>query len=432
MRHLGLFIFAFTLILFLTPASVEAHHGGEHKNFQKNVVVECEGKQLGPIRLLILRIFANKLYIQCITDGKIIYDNPAPDQQTKSTATPHKDTLTNNSKDEEHQANQKPATTASPTPVATVSTQPNNTKQPSQYWHPPGSHDGLNVHEHGDAPPEWANDFSQKNFGHPVMFGGDEATPNENVLKHQAYKGFLMRASGVDIYIRYHNMSNPHDRSGPFHSYEIYAKDASGKVSFWQGHEFVGYPEQRSQRMTRRNEQPGHDNENGIDWPGRGQFIVAAPDLVDWKNYLRCEQWYKHAGLWSWDVSVTICGASTYYTVDEHKTNVADMNTWHPTGDVGGSRRLEISHYGPTNPRVQGANLPTDKWFCVNKTPKENRMLGLTPTWEVGEAISGPNACPAGWLPQYISSSFPSKGIYFETGNTAEKDFDTKGVTIPN
>ncbi len=77
--------------------------------------------------------------------------------------------------------------TATPTdepPVSTV----------RQYWHAPGSHDDLNVHEHGDAPPDWADEFSMASFGHPVMFGGDESTPNENVLKHQAYKGFLMDA----------------------------------------------------------------------------------------------------------------------------------------------------------------------------------------------------------------------------------------------
>ncbi len=178
-------------------------------------------------------------------------------------------------------------------------------------------------------------------------------------------------------------MSNPHDRSGAFHSYEIYAKDSSGNVSFWQGWEFVGYPEHRTQRMARRNEQPGYDVFNGVTWPGRSQFIVSGPDLVDWKNFLRCEQWYKHAGLWSWDVSVTICGARTYYTVDEHLTDVANPATWHLTGDVGG-------------------------------------------------AVSGPSACPAGYLPQFVADSFPKKGVYFETGNTAEKDFPTDGVTVPN
>lgn len=424
-------------IVLRPPSSAHAHHGDEHTNYPKNAVVECEGKKLGPIRLIFLRIFAKNIYQQCITEGRLTH-------QTKFNLNAFLQSQKDNDKTQPT-ASESPTTPSSdnhsPTPTpsaaATPTTQPtakpvSTTNQPSQYWHAPDSHDGLNVHEHGDAPPDWANEFSQKNFGHPVMFGGDEATPNENLLKHQAYKGFLMKVSGVDLYIRYHNMSNPHDRAGAFHSYEVYAKDESSNVSFWQGHEFVGYPEQRSQRMTRRNEQPGTDPHNGITWPGRGQFIVAAPDLVDWKNYLRCEQWYKHAGLWSWDVSVTICGASTYYTVDEHKGNVIDMGTWHATGDVGGSRRLEVSHYGPANPRVRGANTPTDQWFCVNKTPRENRALGLTPTWEVGDVVSGPTACPAGWLPQFIAATFPSKGVYFETGNTAQKDFDTTGVTIPN
>lgn len=38
-------------------------------------------------------------------------------------------------------------------------------------WHPPGSHDGLNVHEHGAAPPDWVltsghAPFTQTREGH--------------------------------------------------------------------------------------------------------------------------------------------------------------------------------------------------------------------------------------------------------------------------
>lgn len=401
-------------------------HSNQNRTSQKIGYENSEcPKQFSRLRLIIMRLFNYKLYLKCKQDGtiKVHSGNPFPSTVPSPSIFPIS------------------SSSPSPTPSAThaVSPRPSSSPSfqlgnpPSPYWHPPGAHDGLNVHEHGDNAPSWVTEFSKKNFGHPVLYGGDEATPNENVLKHQAYKGFTMHASGVDLFIRYHNMSNPHDRSGIFHSYEIYAKDNSGNISFWQGWEFVGDPQDRSQRATRRNEQPGHDEYNGINWPGRDQYIVSSPDLVDWKNYLRCEQWYKFGGEWAWDMSVTICGASTYYTVDEHLTDVANPATWKLTGDVGGSRRVEISHYGPANPLVTGVNLPEDKWYCVKKQPNYT-FTGLhsRPTWDIGPTVAGPNDCPTGYLPQYFASTFPKKGVYFETGNTAEKDFPTDGVTIPN
>lgn len=426
MYKLGLAALLSLLTLISSSTTLLAHDG--HTTYHYDAI-ECNGKKIPHFWVGVLKVFAHKLYLKCVIDGTTITLKGNLD--TRPLAQPAHPSPTTSP----HSPPPAPAAHASTQPPSNpkpIPSLPPSGSQPNQYWHEPANHDGLNVHEHGDRPPQWAQDFSQKNFGHPVMFGGDEATPNENILKHQAYKGFLMQASGVDLYFRYHNMSNPHDRSGPFHSYEVYAKDDSGNISFWQGWEFVGYPEHRDQRMTRRNEQPGHDNINGIDWPGRSQFIVSGSDLIDWKNYLRCEQWYKHAGLWSWDVSVTICGASTLYSVDEHKTDVANPATWHLTGDVGGNRRLEVSHYGPANPAVGGADLPFDRWFCVKKLPNENRAMGWTPTWDVSGAVSGPAACETGWLPQYVAGSFPKKGVYFETGNTATKDFPTPGVTVPN
>lgn len=368
----------------------------------------CDGKKTTGFKLFILKFFKYKYFLRC-THDTILDTTPQPSSS--------------------------PTPTLEPTPIATekpTSTPTPNILSPNQFWHEPKAHDGLNTHEHGDKPPVWADEFSKKNFEHPVMFGGDEATTNENALKHQAYKGFLMNASGVDIFIRYHSMSAPTDRMGPLHSYEVYAKDSSNNISFWQGWIFHGYPEHRSQRMPRHGEQAGFDPFHNITWPGRGQFIIAGSDIHDWADYKRCEQWYGHAGLWSWDLSITICGATTYYSVDEHKGDVYNQSTWQLTGDKGGGRRLEVSHYGPQNPLVGGENLPFNQWFCVRKQPNENRSDGQTPTWNVGTAVSGPDSCPTGWLPQFVADTFPKKGVYFETGNTAEKDFPTQGVTVPN
>ncbi len=55
------------------------------------------------------------------------------------------------------------------------------------------------------------------NFGHPVIWGGDESSgPEENTVKHVAFKGMSARLSGVDLYLRHHGMSNPLGRSAHF------------------------------------------------------------------------------------------------------------------------------------------------------------------------------------------------------------------------
>lgn len=307
-----------------------------------------------------------------------------------------------------------------------------------QLWHPPGAHDGLNAHEHGDKPPDWADEWSMANFGHPVNWGGDESSgPEENTVKHVAFKGMNARLSGVDLYIRHHGMSNPLGRSGPFHSYEVYARDSSGNVSFWQGVQWYGYPEFRSQRMTRENEVEGTilRDGSGLPAPGRDQFIIAAPDVVDWNNFLRCEQWYGFGGTWSWDLSVTICGASTYFHYDEHEGDIYNQSTWDKTGALGLSRRIEATHYGADNPLVTGVVVPLDAWYCVQHKPNENRIEGSQhrPEWDITGAVSGPDACPAGYLPQYKAGTFPPAGVYFQTGNTVERTFPGQGiVTVPN
>lgn len=329
--------------------------------------------------------------------------------------------------------------TKSPTPTITPTFTP--TPPPTQTpvplpttymdrWHGVGRHDGLNYHEHGDPPPTWADEFSLTHFGHLVIFGGDEATPDENTLKHQGYKGFLLtpeQTGGVEIFIRYQALSNPQGRSAALNSYEVYAKDPSGNVSFWQGWAFFGYPELTSQRMARRHETPGDG------YPGRGKFFIASPDEIDWQAYVTCEQWYGHGGMWSWDIGVMMCGNTAFFSYDEHLGPYWDMNTWRPTGSHGRDRRIEASHYGPENPLAPNVlSLPYDQWFCVELAPAENREAGTIPTWNLGGAVAGPDDCPSGWLPQFIAGTFPKAGVYFATGNTAEKLFLVGGATLPN
>jgi hypothetical protein len=335
-----------------------------------------------------------------------------------------------------------PVATNSPIPLPTQTVMsPSNSMQA---WHAPGAHDGLNPHEHGDKPPAWADNFSIANFGHPVIFGGDErSSDTENTMKHQAFKGVAYRVNGgsscpVDVYFRYHAASNPMDRAFAFHSYELYMLDCKGGTSLRQGVYWVGYPEFRSQRMSRYNEQPGTIMPDGSTAPGRDQFILSSPDNRDWSGLngilqTRCEQWYAFAGPHGGEFSITICEATTRFKYDEHLTKYHDMATWDLTGATGLGRRFEISLYGPNSP------VPTNQpagWFCAQKAPVEDKVEGPThrPRWPlITTGINSPAGCPAGYLPQFTAPSFPDTGINFRIGNTIEKSFPGSGiVTVPN
>ena len=327
--------------------------------------------------------------------------------------------------------------TAVPPPTATAI--PVNASL--ELWHPPGAHDGLNAHEHGDKPPAWADAWSMESFGHPVIYGGDEETSHENHYKHVAYKGtehtFSVNGCSIDTYLRYHAQSNPLGRSAAFHSYEMYARDCQGGISFWQGWFWAGYPEFRSQRMTKANEQPGTilSDGSGLPAPGRDQFIISAPDHADWNNFLRSDQWYLFNPFW--EVSVTILNSTAFFNYDEHLGDITNIATWELTGDKGLSRRFEMSHYTSTGAGspVDGVNVPLDAWYCAQLHPTEDRVEGPShrPHWDVTGAVAGPNSCPSGYVPQYKASTFPAAGLSFRNGNAYEKTFPGQGiVTIPN
>lgn len=346
-------------------------------------------------------------------------------------------------------------------PTATVpSTAINNTMQGC---HTPGAHDGLNPHEHGDCAPAWANAFSIANFGHPVIFGGDERSSDvENVMKHQAFKGVVFNANRGDtntandviIFLRYHAASNPMDRVSPFHSYERYILDRTGidalaagnmaeaikHVTFRQGVFWVGYPEFDSQRSSRYNELKGTVMPDGSLAPGRDQFVLASPDSRDWFKLppvtlqTRCEQWYTFAGQYGGEFSITICSATTLFQQDEHLLPYHDMTTWLVTGGDGLGRRIEDSLYNINSP--VSYRQPAG-WFCMSHKPIEDRVEGFThrPKWTIKTlGITKPSDCPAGFLPQFTSPTFPLSGVHAGLGNTLNlKTFPGRGiVTIPN
>lgn len=346
-------------------------------------------------------------------------------------------------------ATPSPTATRTRTPVPATSTHtasPSSTSAPSasmNVWHAPGAHDGLNPHEHGDAPPQWVTDWSMATFGHGLVYGGDErSAPTENTMKHQAFKGVAYRvntkagACFVDLYFRYHAASNPHDRSATFHSYELYMRDCQGGISFRQGVYWVGYPDFRSQRMTRLNEQAGTilSDGSGQPAPGRDQFIVGAPDVNDFANGLKDEQWYMFAGKHGGEFSVTISQATAYFEYDEHLGGFMDMDTWHLTGGKGLGRRFEISLYGVNSPvpTVQPAG-----WFCAPALPVQDKVEGRThrPKWTlITSGVTSALSCPAGFLPQFTAPTFPDTGIHAGLNNTLPmKQFPGAGiVTVPN
>jgi hypothetical protein len=127
-------------------------------------------------------------------------------------------------------------------------------------WHAPTDH------EHGDAPPQWATDFSQAHFGHGIVYGGDEASsPMEVTMKEHVFKGIAVNTvAGGDVYLRYHAGSNPADRAARYHSFELYYRDTSGAVSIWQGWYDTGDPNSTSARCPRRTQPLPCENQRPI------------------------------------------------------------------------------------------------------------------------------------------------------------------------
>jgi hypothetical protein len=199
-------------------------------------------------------------------------------------------------------------------------------------WHPPVVNGCNTGHEHGDEPPAWATAFSQAQFGHGIIYGGDEtSSAAENGHKHAAFKGVIAQsAAGGTVYVRYHAASNPLDRSAQYHSYEVYYQDTAGGVSFWQGWYNSGDP--ATARVLRRN--PPLDAENQ-------RPIILVTDETSFAQNITYEQWYAHAtGKWSWDMGIAIGDSTTYYRPSENATAM-DASTWVPTGSLGLTRRVD-------------------------------------------------------------------------------------------
>lgn len=304
-------------------------------------------------------------------------------------------------------ATKTPTATASPTATSTAVSGECSVPDGADTWHAPTDH------EHGDKPPVWADDWSCAQFGHPVIFGGDEQTPNENIYKHNAFKGYSFNVtaddgSTVNIYARVHMQTNPHGRMAQYHSAEWYFRDATGAISLMQWWSDFG-----TQRLSFAQEGDYYNGALVMDSAVRTtnplNVIIGYDDTSNpgyHASYSGTEFWYAQAsagGDWMPTFTVDFYDPSTFYTAGE-ETTATDQATWKPTGDFGLNRRLGFRWIagGSTLQNIQGQPYLTRNmddprgWFCTD-------LYGAI-------LSSGSPECAAGSLPQHIAPSLPTIG----------------------
>jgi hypothetical protein len=299
------------------------------------------------------------------------------------------------------------ATGVPPTATATNTLEPTATNEPqgctvpdgADVWHVPTDH------EHGDVPPQWANDWSCAQFGHHVIYGGDEQTPDENLYRHKAFKGYGWTTTAdndvpVDLYLRLHMQTNPLGRAGRYHSYELYAGINGDVVGFWQG--WLDFGPSPDARDSFADDHlwviiPQHNPANHI-----VGFDPASNPYYE-PSYSGREFWYSQLatdGGWESVIIVDVYDPTTYYSDGES----TDSQTWQTTGDYGLDRRVTLRWIagGSTAVTISGQpylnrNMDDPRgWFCA------------TPTGTIASA--GLEVCAAGSLPQYIAQAMPVIG----------------------
>ena len=293
---------------------------------------------------------------------------------------------------------------ATPLPGQTCATHDANV------WHGPTGPGGCFYgHEHGDAPPSWVT-----NFAVPPMFNHGANTPNENVLKHTSFKGFVLSNDGTTIYTLMHLDSHPNGQATRFHSVQIWALDQAGNVSYFD--HWLDY---------------GQGNNTG---PNTRPADTCAPQSIRpiiQVNYPTCalvfENWYAATTIpWSWDMGVNL--SAQYYNGPSvgvsSSTDLNDYATWLPTGNLNATRRIEAAWY---KDRADFANIPYDVWFYATQ-------------W--GEVVSGPSDPVCGTARTFGTKSYTVvcarqfvastlTGMQFP-GNAMQKTYPVQGVVLPN
>lgn len=266
-------------------------------------------------------------------------------------------------------------------------------------WHAPTDH------EHGDAPPAVVEQWSVDTFGHGVIYGGDEGTPNENLYKHEGFGGMTFTDDGVTVYVRTHLMTTPLGRSGPCHSYEVYAVKNGVVTGFWQG--WVSYTSNR---------QCDPEAQNLIIQCGdSGIRPIIKVAQAACGNPPPFESWYANNIGFSWDIGVNT-QQTTFADGDPQ-----DPSTWILTGDNEPTRRVEAAYYhGRALFELNNAGISLGDWFCANNLGND-----LQPSATPG----APGGCADGYLDQWISTSMTS--VTFP-GNSIQKTFTCPACEFPN
>lgn len=177
-------------------------------------------------------------------------------------------------------------TTAVPSPASTLVPSPPSSPVPptstpavAAGWHAPGSHSGLNVHEHGIvAPPAWVNAS-----GNPAFTQSRES--------HTGYKGvYDVSPGGVESYFIGHIFSSEFARSHGDHDYQLWLRDPeTGAVFYVAGILNFGSPgitDPMPERLRDTGERP---------------IALSVNDAG-------CETWYNRPGSTVIDIGWTMCG----------------------------------------------------------------------------------------------------------------------------
>lgn len=169
---------------------------------------------------------------------------------------------------------------STPTPTATAA--PTHTPTPtpgvSSTYHAPGAHDGLNVHEHGDAPPAWV-----LNSANPPFTQSRES--------HTGYKGVLdVSPGGAVSYLIVHVLTTEAARSHGDHDYQLWILDPdTGTVTYQAGIHCYADP------CTAPTEEKTADD-------GERPIVLGERSSTD-----GCETWYSDPGDILADVGWTMC-----------------------------------------------------------------------------------------------------------------------------
>lgn len=338
------------------------------------------------------RFVALEERVECLENGE-----PCPPDVATATPTAPAPTAT------------APAPTAtSPEPTATEHEHEGSVGvcgESNDTWHAGRVNGCATGHEHGTEPPSWvtASQF-QPLFTHPAN------TPNENAFthKHSAFKGYLLTDDGVTIYVIFHNDFNPGGHVNRFHSYQLWALDGSGNVSYWTGWLDFG----PADLQNGPNAQTG-PNIRRIGCESTSvRPIMAVND--EGCGVVQFESWYSRAGAAAWDFGFN--NQPTYYLGGDP----ANPATWNDiNGGLNAVRRFEAAIY---------ASRLTQRGFFYRT--------------QFNSPVSGPNDPVCGTvvniggreytvlcLQQYVA---PTMTPVTFTGNSIQRTYPMDGVQLPN